>query len=508
MADAICAGLEARGIRCWIAPRDIVPGVNYAGQIYKAITTGNVFLIIITKNSTLSSHVLKEVEIAIQSVLAILPFRAQDVPLSDDMKYYLSNVQWLDAITLPVEQHITRLGDLTERLLKAPSVPVPIDKTNEVTTFVQQVSGPEKVETIRNTGTSPEMKPSSTATETAQRVEQLREKVVLIPPVVDDKSDNTPQKMTGMPKKTLLVAIGGVLLVALLVTGMLSGWLTPIAKPTQTITAQPLAAATALQVDTSPEATPQELTQIPEEYFGIGSTMISPIDGMVMNYVPEGEFLMGSSDIYNVNDEQPQHTVYLDAYWIDHTEITNEMYRKCFTDGGCLQPNDDEFSTLELTYNNSAYNNYPVVNVRWDQARAYCEWAGRQLPTEAQWEKAAKGTDDQLYPWLLRGPDPTLANYEGVRGETAEVGAFPQGASPFGAMDMAGNVWEWVADWYGFYFSGIETNPTGPTAGSEKIIRGGSWNFNESNLRTTNRQPIVPNEYNYGIGFRCVLPAE
>jgi hypothetical protein len=119
MADAICAGLEARGIRCWIAPRDVQPGQNYAGQLYKAIEKCKVFLVVLTGNSLLSTHILKEVELAVQSGNAILPFRVQDVPLTDDLKYYLGNVHWLDALTPPVEKHIGILVEYIKRILDA-----------------------------------------------------------------------------------------------------------------------------------------------------------------------------------------------------------------------------------------------------------------------------------------------------------------------------------------------------------------------------------------------------
>jgi hypothetical protein len=130
MADAICAGLEARGIRCWIAPRDIAPGQNYAGQLYKAIEACKVFLVVLTGNSLLSTHILKEVELAVQSGNAILPFRLQDIPLTDDLKYYLGNVHWLDALTPPLEKHIGILADYIQRILNAQLIKAagPIDE--------------------------------------------------------------------------------------------------------------------------------------------------------------------------------------------------------------------------------------------------------------------------------------------------------------------------------------------------------------------------------------------
>ncbi len=217
-----------------------------------------------------------------------------------------------------------------------------------------------------------------------------------------------------------------------------------------------------------------------------------------MVYVPEGEFLMGSadSDPDAGSDEKPQHTVYLDAFWIDKTEVTNAAFALCVQAGAC-QTTGADFSEKP---------NHPVVAVSWNDAAAYCEWAGRRLPTEAEWEKAARGTDGRIYPWGDGAPDATLLNYNGNIGGTTEVGSYPDGASPYGALDMAGNVWEWANDWYdsSYYSNSPSENPQGPSTGDARVLRGGSWVNEARNVRVSNRGRGYPDYRFVGSGgFRC-----
>jgi eukaryotic-like serine/threonine-protein kinase len=247
-----------------------------------------------------------------------------------------------------------------------------------------------------------------------------------------------------------------------------------------------------------------------------GSSKVSPKDGMVMLYVPAGEFQMGYAD--GKADEQPVHTVYLDGFWIDQTEITNREYLLCVEAGVCNQPVQGahtalrvDSSTREVYYGNPEFNDYPVLYVNHIQADEYCHWAGRRLPTEAEWEKAARGTDGRLYPWGNEPPNETLLNYNGNIGDTTKVGSYPAGASPYGALDMAGNVWEWTADFYSpdYYSLSPKDNPQGPETGAVFVERGGSWKFSERPVRSTYRHHYIPpilgsfvNSHNYD-GFRC-----
>jgi formylglycine-generating enzyme required for sulfatase activity len=224
---------------------------------------------------------------------------------------------------------------------------------------------------------------------------------------------------------------------------------------------------------------------------------------MTMVCVPGGSFQMGSEEGHD--DEQPVHTVTLDAFWLDQTEVTNAQYQQCVAAGHCEASSHAGTSM----FNGDAY---PVEGVSWHDAVDYCSWAGGQLPSEAQWEYAARGPEALVYPWgndwreavANCDEDDCKDGYE----TTAPVGSFPEGASWVGAQDMAGNVWEWVADWYAedYYSQAPENNPPGPTEGQSKALRGGAWLYDTNYLRSASRVRDTPSNAYYDFGFRCLLP--
>ena len=238
----------------------------------------------------------------------------------------------------------------------------------------------------------------------------------------------------------------------------------------------------------------------------LGDTWTRPNDEMVMVYVPKGEFEMGSDD-ERFSGEQPVHTVGLDAFWIDQTEVTNEQYRRCVQARVCDPPVLSTSRTRDTYYGDRAYDNYPVILVSWYDAEAYCEWAGARLPTDAEWEYAARGPEGRMYPWGNSEPDCDKANYYLCVGDTSAVGSYPDSASWCGAYDLAWNVMEWVADWHGAYDSGRQMNPTGPASGVLRVVRGRSWYY-ASEQRVPDRNGFNPGVTGDISGFRCARSSE
>jgi len=266
-------------------------------------------------------------------------------------------------------------------------------------------------------------------------------------------------------------------------------------------------------------------------------------EDMVM--IPAGEFLMGSPDDgVSYDDERPQRKVFVGSFRIDRHEVTNARYKQFVDTTGQPAPSHQK-PKLTLWVHSAPLpgsEQYPVVNVSWEDADAYCRWQGKRLPTEAEWEKAARGTDGRRYPWgndwvftransasywagrtvefkngeewkafWMTGDGARIAHEQGLNGEvlTLPVGSFPDGASPYGLVDMAGNVSEWVQDWYEpySYLNAPLSDPQGPNGQLLKVVRGGSWLKPARNLRTSDRDYGYPADRASGIGFRCAKDA-
>ncbi len=301
-------------------------------------------------------------------------------------------------------------------------------------------------------------------------------------------------------------------------------------SPTNTKTVSPTNTQTVSPTNT------QTVSPTLESKLEFGSTLVSENDGMVQVYVPAGAFMMGNH--IQFTNEDPPHEVTLDAFWIDRTEVTNVQFAKFIKETGYQTDAEILGSGYALSSgiwqkvnkanwqhpqgpesNLDGLEEHPVVQVSWDDAKAYCEWAGRRLPTEAEWEKAARGTDSRTYPWGETAPTGNLVNFADKNTTadwanksendgyqfTAPVGSYPSGASLYGAFDMAGNVDEWVNDWYDafYYQNSPSNNPPGPVNGNLLVLRGGSWHGDDSNLRTGSRSAAVLGFRYTNVGIRC-----
>jgi formylglycine-generating enzyme required for sulfatase activity len=250
----------------------------------------------------------------------------------------------------------------------------------------------------------------------------------------------------------------------------------------------------------------------------IATLVIERLDTAEMIHIPAGSFVRGSSDeqisawtsacgsscrSWDLTDEAPQRSITLDSFFIDRTEVTVAQFKEFVEETGYLSTAEQKGDPVQYTWR--AFDaldrqEHPVRWMTWDDANAYCQWAGKRLPTEAEWEKAARGEDGRTWPWGNDWDDSRIPH-----GDTAPVESFANGASPYGILGMAGNVWEWVADWYEAQYYGASpgTNPLGPASSSDRVLRGGGFNNAAWALRSANRHHGGAQGYAIDHGFRC-----
>lgn len=247
-------------------------------------------------------------------------------------------------------------------------------------------------------------------------------------------------------------------------------------------------------------------------------TLFREIDGMEMIEIPQGEVWIGCDESNNAGfacmaDELPLHQVVVDEFWIDKYEVSNAQFALCVQAGACETPYYQRSVTRTEYYADPEFSDYPRVAVSWFEAQEYCNWAGGRLPSEAEWVRAARGEDQRVYPWGDELPNCNLANTLDENtghmcvGDTASVGSYPLGASPFGVMDLAGNAWEWMADWYhkDYYSFSPRENPQGPEIGGTKVVHGGGFDYSWKHSRIAYTSDHDPKEHKIGFGFRCVM---
>ncbi|HID54752.1 MAG TPA: hypothetical protein EYP41_22285 [Anaerolineae bacterium] len=406
----------------------------------------------------------------------------------------------------------------------APAAPIAAASAASVTEVLSTPQAETAVDTTKPAG-KPDPTPAATGAETA---------VVPPPPPASATTVETPPQAppstTAAPpppieptgKKSRLPLYAGIAVVVILLLGIggffalrgnddsranelaeataapaLPPAIQPTGEPTATeevvVLPEPTEETATDIPEPTPEPTEEEATAVPTPT----PTIEAPPN---MTLIPAGSFLMGSPN--GQPDEQPEHEVTLDAFFLDTFEVSNADYRECVAAGGCEQPVLTNAFTRQNYFNDPAYDNYPVIGVRWTHANAYCQWAGKRLPTEAEWEYAAAGPENFTWPWGNRF-DPALSAAGSP--DTQPVDAFPDGVSPFGIFNMAGSVNEWVQDTYdpNFYANSPAENPLNEAPGN-RIYRGGSFaNENGAFYTTSRRYNKSISTFDVDLGFRC-----
>ena len=265
----------------------------------------------------------------------------------------------------------------------------------------------------------------------------------------------------------------------------------------ETATQPPTTRVESTATDLPPNTEVSTLTALPGPAMEVGSKYYY-VDGTTLVAVPAGEFLMGAE-----GEDNPEHTVTLDDYWIYATKVTNRQYALCEALGECTAPNAED----NPNYQENSRANDPVVGVTYDQAVTYCSFVQGRLPTEAEWEKAARNPDGSLYPWGDEAPSCDLANFNNCVEGTTSVIDYQGAISFYGMFDAVGNTFEWVADWYApeYYANSPQENPQGPESGTTRSLRSSSFASAADQISVTNRTSEDPQTQRADIGFRCVV---
>ena len=544
--------LKQHGVKPWLDQEDLLPGEDWEVEIPKALFASDVILVCLSKNSVnKEGFVQKEITFALdkamekpEGTIFIIPVKLEDC----EIPKRLSRYQWVDLsradgrkrLLMGLNKRVSDLGSEVQQITlddtrrtPVPKTPKPEIKKPEEQEVPVPFSPREKGRDEGKPREEPKQEiPVSPLEEEEPEVNFTQQKpfTKLLDPLPLSSNENSPVGRVSNPTKpvapkerrakSLTYSFWGIGLLVLFLGGFGLNYLfknTPVAtvmvSPTNTATPKP-PNSTKVPFTSTLTSAPTK-TPIPTLNLGIGSTLVSEKDSMTLLYVPAGEFTMGSNT--GNRDERPVHQVYLDAFWIDQSEVTNEMYAKCVAAQKCDAPKD-----RTSHYGNSRYANSPVIYVSWNDALAYCSWADRRLPTEAEWEKAASWDEfiqeKYVYPWGNYFNDTFVnfcdvncnsygadKNYNDGYGGVAPVKNYPNGVSPYGVYDMAGNVWEWVSSLY-------EPYPYDPYDGREninsldqRVFRGGSWNSGWNSVpgaavRYGRNDPTFSND---DLGFRC-----
>lgn len=490
-------------IDAWLDKEKLIAGQDWQREIRKAVRESDVVVVCLSKQFNQGGFRQREVRLAIETALEqpegeifIIPARLEECDLPESLSTLhcvdLFESDGYQQLRRSLQTRATHLGitlQFKKSLMQLALQAKQNEKVPEKRIEVTETPGQESENARGGTG------PGTATTEVSRKTAQ--------------RGPNTAITVA-------LIGLIGTILAGLLGSPIVENWLVS-ATPTSTQTAQPSTQSPNPPIsETSTAQVTSSVSSPTATLFTVGA------DNMPLILIPAGKFQMGSTG--HAADERPVHTVYLDDYFIDQTEVTNAMYAVCVQSGKCEAPKDNTSFTRHpgrnsFYYGNPEYDNYPVIHVSWVDAKAYCRFVGRRLPTEAEWEKAASWDDakdvQRIYPWG-NSIDCTYANFYGgenktqCEADTLPVGSYPKGASFYGVLDMAGNVAEWVLDRYDpkYYADSPEANPKGPPQGDNIVIRGGSFLIGSDNgIRSSDRELLPPGNTSQSVGFRCAIDA-
>lgn len=506
--------LVSNGVDAWLDAESLVAGQNWQVEIPKAIRESDVVIVCLSEKSiNKEGYVQREIKFALdvadekpEGTIFVIPARLEECKVPDRLSMY----HWVDLfeddgyerLMRALQRRADNIGaTLQIKRSWLPKITSPRPKQQKSIEIKTLEKSDSKILNTKDDDMplSPDWQPLTEAEETH---------------LVENPQNKTGNSLIVPRNRNHYIISAGILLLVLFLASVF-GLPLLVGQPEQTSTPTSTKKTTATVVISStktrePSTTPSipTSTKIPTATIAPTPlpTEITDTKSVTMRLVPVGEFTMGTEN--GVSGEQPVHQVYLDDFYMDIYEVTNQAYTICVTEGVCTPPAPrpriayvGSFSINQGDYYSWPGN--PIASVSWEQAQIFCEWRSARLPTEAEWEKAARGIDGRTYPW---GEEVSCdnANYSGCNDYAVYVGV-NQSPSPYGVYGMAGNVWEWVADWYseGYYIDSPLINPLGPTSGKYRVIRGGAWNNLESSIRTTIRKWENPSSKRQDIGFRC-----
>jgi formylglycine-generating enzyme required for sulfatase activity len=506
--------LTKDGVDAWLDEENLLPGQAWRDVIEESVRTSDIVIVCLSNQSvTKEGFVQKEIKIALdvadekpEDTIFVIPARLDECVIPRRLK----DLQWVDLYEEGGYLKLLKGLKLREEQLEKGRIEKEEIKKRRLPYFETPI--------IRNNVTQRDSENST------KIVAKPGENIPLRESLVKPESREQPSRNKSKGEKTIkteyIVAIIGA--TATIIAGILSSpliekWFSPVAVATKsatatiTLTSQPIVPSNTIE----PSQTPTEsFTLAPPSL----PTEITDAKGVSMVLVPAGEFIMGSDN--GQADEKPAHQVYLDAFYMDKYEVTNAHYQACVNAGACFPPSSIKSFTHPSYFGNQEFDNYPVIWMNWNMARTFCEWRGGRLPTEAEWEKAARGLSASNYPWgnelannyanlcdlNCSGPQAEQGIDDGFS-DISPVGFYSSGISPYGAYDMSGNVMEWVADFYdeNYYatLGAFSENPKGPSDGMEKVLRGGSWHSYVMFSSTFHRGGGPLDFINFDVGFRC-----